>query len=167
MISLHNVTAAYGKVPVLKDVSFDIHRERTVAVVGESGSGKSTAARCITGLLPPLSGQILNNGEVLPADYRQRSRDQLRQIQMIYQMADTALNPRMKVSEIIGRPVEFYLGLTGEEKKRRVYLCLSRSNLIQQNSITACRQSFPAARNNVSALPVHLLPNLNLLFVMK
>ena len=129
VISLQNVTAAYGKVPVLKDVSFDIHRERTVAVVGESGSGKSTAARCITGLLPPLSGQILNNGEVLPADYRQRSRDQLRQIQMIYQMADTALNPRMKVSEIIGRPVEFYLGLTGEEKKRRVYTLFEQIEL--------------------------------------
>ena len=123
VISARNVTAAYGKsgVRVLENVSFDIHKERTVAVVGESGSGKSTAARCITGLLPPLSGEILNNGEVLPADYRKRSRDQLRQIQMIYQMADTALNPRMKVSEIIGRPVEFYLGLKGKEKKKKVY----------------------------------------------
>ena len=64
---------------------------------------------------------IQNNGADLPADYRMRSKDQLRQIQMIYQMADTALNPRMKVSEIIGRPVEFYLGLTGEEKKRKVW----------------------------------------------
>ena len=129
VISLQNVTAAYGKVPVLNDVSFDIHRERTVAVVGESGSGKSTAARCITGLLPPLSGQILNNGEPLPAGYRQRNISQLRQIQMIYQMADTALNPRMKVSEIIGRPVEFYLGLKGEEKKRKVYTLFEQIEL--------------------------------------
>ena len=120
VVSLRNVTAAYGKVPVLNNVSFDIHRERTVAVVGESGSGKSTAARCITGLLPPLEGQILNNGEVLPAYYRSRNKEQLRQIQMIYQMADTALNPRMKLSEIIGRPVEFYLGLTGAEKTKKV-----------------------------------------------
>ena len=121
VISVRNIDAAYGPVPVLKGVSFDIHRERTVAVVGESGSGKSTAARCITGLLPVKGGVIQNNGADLPADYRMRSKDQLRQIQMIYQMADTALNPRMKVSEIIGRPVEFYLGLTGEEKKRKVW----------------------------------------------
>lgn len=120
VISLQGVTAAYGTVPVLENVSFDIHRERTIAVVGESGSGKSTAARCITGLLPPLSGSILNNGEVLPAGYRNRNKEQLRQIQMIYQMADTALNPRMKVNEIIARPVEFYLGLTGDEKQRKV-----------------------------------------------
>ena len=121
VISVQDIDASYGTVPVLQKVSFDIHRERTVAVVGESGSGKSTAARCITGLLPVKAGEILNNGEVLPPDYRTRSKNQLRQIQMIYQMADTALNQRMKVSEIIGRPVEFYLGLTGDAKKQKVW----------------------------------------------
>ena len=121
VISLRNVTAAYGSNdPVVRDVSFDIHEGRTVAVVGESGSGKSTTARCITGLLPPMTGEIAFQNEVLPADYRKRSVDQLRQAQMIYQMADTALNPRKRISEIIGRPVEFYLGLKGAEKHRRV-----------------------------------------------
>jgi len=119
-IRVENVVAAYGKVPVLHDISFDIHPGRTVAVVGESGSGKSTAARCITGLLPPKTGQIYANGEPLRRDYRNRSKDQLRQAQMIYQMADTALNPRSRISDIIGRPVEFYLGLRGRERRRRV-----------------------------------------------
>jgi len=130
VISLQNVTAAYGKNdPVVRNVSFDIHAGRTVAVVGESGSGKSTAARCITGLLPPLSGSISFNGTPLPADYRNRSNDQLRQIQMIYQMADTALNPRQKIGEIIGRPVEFYLGLKGQEKRRHVEELLAQIEL--------------------------------------
>ena len=121
VINLRNVTAAYGSNdPVVRDVSFDIHEGRTVAVVGESGSGKSTTARCITGLLPPMTGEIAFRNEVLPADYRKRSVDQLRQVQMIYQMADTALNPRKRIGEIIGRPVEFYLGLKGAEKRRRV-----------------------------------------------
>ena len=121
VISLRNVTAAYGSNdPVVRDVSFDIHEGRTVAVVGESGSGKSTTARCITGLLPPKTGEIAFRNEILPADYRKRSVDQLRQVQMIYQMADTALNPRKRIGEIIGRPVEFYLGLKGAEKRRRV-----------------------------------------------
>jgi len=121
VISLRNVTAAYGDGdPVVRDVSFDIHEGRTVAVVGESGSGKSTTARCITGLLPPREGEIAFENTVLPADYRKRSVDQLRQVQMIYQMADTALNPRKRIGEIIGRPVEFYLGLKGAEKRRRV-----------------------------------------------
>jgi peptide/nickel transport system ATP-binding protein len=120
VISVKNVTAAYGPVPVLNDVSFDIHEGRTVAVVGESGSGKSTAARCITGLLPPKVGSIEFEGQALPSDYRRRSRMQLRQAQMIYQMADTALNPRKTIGEIIGRPVQFYMGLTGAAKRKRV-----------------------------------------------
>ncbi|MEO0909411.1 MAG: ATP-binding cassette domain-containing protein, partial [Pseudomonadota bacterium] len=122
VVSIKNVTAAYGggTVKVLHDVSFDIHAGRTVAVVGESGSGKSTTARCITGLLPPMEGHIEFDGEKLPLDYRQRNNHQLRQAQMIYQMADTALNPRQKIADIIGRPVEFYLGLTGAEKRDRV-----------------------------------------------
>ena len=127
VIRIDDVTAGYTSGDmVLHNVSFDIHRKRTVAVVGESGSGKSTAARCITGLLPPKSGRILSNGSVLPADYRQRSKDQLRQCQMIYQMADTALNPRQRIRDIIGRPLEFYLGLKGKKKRERVRELLSQ-----------------------------------------
>lgn len=129
VVRVDNVTAAYGTLKVLFDVSFDIHRGRTVAVVGESGSGKSTAARCITGLLPPLSGSIAFNGEVLPADYRKRSKDQLRQAQMIYQMADTALNPKQRIRDIIGRPVEFYLGLKGKRKEERIRALLNEIEL--------------------------------------
>ncbi|MEX0503108.1 ABC transporter ATP-binding protein [Alphaproteobacteria bacterium LSUCC0719] len=130
VISLRNVTAAYGDgEPVVRDVSFDIHQGRTVAVVGESGSGKSTTARCITGLLPPRQGEICFAETVLPADYRKRSLDQLRQVQMIYQMADTALNPRKRVGDIIGRPVEFYLGLKGADRRRRVEHLLEQIEL--------------------------------------
>ena len=120
VVSVANVDAAYGDTPVLHDVSFDIYAGMTVAVVGESGSGKSTTARCITGLLPPTSGSIKFNGEELPPDYKRRTKDQLRQAQMIYQMADTALNPKVRISEIIGRPARFYEGLKGTALKTRV-----------------------------------------------
>lgn len=126
LVSVDGVTAAYGRsLDILKDISFDIHRGQTVAVVGESGSGKSTAARVITGLLPPRLGEIRVKGEVLPADYRNRNRDQLRHAQMIYQMADTALNPRQRLRDIIGRPLSFYLGLTGQAKEERIRELLS------------------------------------------
>ncbi|HEY5740556.1 MAG TPA: ABC transporter ATP-binding protein, partial [Gammaproteobacteria bacterium] len=120
LISVKNVDASYGTTPVLYDVSFDIFEGMTVAVVGESGSGKSTTARCITGLLPPTSGEVLFKGDPLPADYHNRTKDQLRQAQMIYQMADTALNPKVKICDIIGRPAEFYSGLKGPALKNRV-----------------------------------------------
>ncbi|MGX1499018.1 ABC transporter ATP-binding protein [Roseibium aggregatum] len=120
IVSVQGIDAAYGKTKVLDDVSFDIYPGMTVAVVGESGSGKSTTARCITGLLPPTKGQILFKGEPLPPRYQDRSKDQLRQAQMIYQMADTALNPKIRISEIIGRPAQFYGGLHGAKLKSRV-----------------------------------------------
>ncbi|MEM7546176.1 MAG: ABC transporter ATP-binding protein [Pseudomonadota bacterium] len=120
VVSVKNITAAYGPVKVLHDVSFDIHAGRTVAVVGESGSGKSTTARVITGLLPPLEGEILFNGKALPPSYKSRTKDQLRQAQMIYQMADTALNPKLKIKDIIGRPAQFYSGISGQKLKHRV-----------------------------------------------
>ena len=121
ILSMQGIDARYGRGDkVLDNVSINLPRGRTVAVVGESGSGKSTAARVITGLLPQESGQVSFKGQQLPAALKQRSRAQLQQIQMIYQMADTALNPRQHVREIIGRPLEFYLGLTGRARDQRI-----------------------------------------------
>ncbi|WP_322989388.1 ABC transporter ATP-binding protein [Hoeflea sp.] len=120
VLSINNIDAAYGPVKVLHDVSIKLPRGRTVAVVGESGSGKSTTARVMTGLLPPLSGTVTFNGEELPAALKDRSKDQLQRIQMIYQMADTAMNPRQTVEDIIGRPLEFYFGLKGKAREERI-----------------------------------------------
>ncbi|GAB5459976.1 ABC transporter ATP-binding protein [Hoeflea alexandrii] len=129
VLSINHVDAAYGPVKVLHDVNISIPRGRTVAVVGESGSGKSTTARVITGLLPPSAGEVVFNGEPLPAALKDRSKDQLQKIQMIYQMADTAMNPRQTVEEIIGRPLEFYLGLTGKAREARVIKLLEMIEL--------------------------------------
>ena len=121
VLSIKNIDAAYnGSLKVLHDVNIRIPRGRTVAVVGESGSGKSTTARVITGLLPPMAGSVEFNGEALPAEFKDRNKDQLQRIQMIYQSADTAMNPRQTISEIIGRPLEFYHGLSGLQKQERI-----------------------------------------------
>jgi len=120
ILEIQGVDAAYGKgLKVLHNVNISVPRGRTVAIVGESGSGKSTTARVITGLLPPIAGRVLFNGEALPPKLEGRSKDQLRRIQMIYQMAYTAMNPRHTVREIIGRPLEFYLGLKGDALTKR------------------------------------------------
>ncbi|MGX5851414.1 ABC transporter ATP-binding protein [Mesorhizobium sp. PL10] len=122
ILSVKNVTAAYGQgvIKVLKNVSVDIHPGQTLAVVGESGSGKSTLARAITGLLPPQQGEITFDGRKLSNRLADRSKEDLRTLQMIYQMADVAVNPRHTVGTIIGRPLTFYFGVTGAERERRV-----------------------------------------------
>ena len=120
VLSLKGINAGYGAAKVLNNVNIEVPKGSTVAVVGESGSGKSTAARVITGLLPQMSGSVQFNGEDLPPVLANRSKDQKRRIQMIYQMADTAMNPRQTVREIIGRPLEFYLGMRGSKKTQRI-----------------------------------------------
>ena len=122
VLQVANITARYRgtNFDVLKNVSVDLPAGQTLAVVGESGSGKSTLARAITGLLPPGQGRITFAGRQLSADLAGRTKDDLREIQMIYQMADTAMNPRQTVGTIIGRPLEFYFGLKGAERDRRV-----------------------------------------------
>ncbi len=121
VLQVQNVDGNYSSsVKVLDNVTVRIPRGRTVAVVGESGSGKSTLARAITGLLPPSKGEIFFNGKALPPKLQDRDRDTLRRIQMIYQSADTALNPRQTVRDIIGRPIQFYLGLKGAENDKKI-----------------------------------------------
>jgi peptide/nickel transport system ATP-binding protein len=129
-LDIQGVDGAYGGgIKVLDNVTVRVPRGRTVAVVGESGSGKSTLARAITGLLPPSKGRINFNGVELPGKLVDRKPDTLRRIQMIYQSADTALNPRQRVRDIIGRPLEFYLGLTGAAKEERILRLLDEIEL--------------------------------------
>ena len=126
-LEVRNVTAGYGRrrngVPVLKvlrDVNVAVQRGHTVGVIGESGCGKSTLARVMSGLLPASEGEVLLDGDALQPSLRQRDRGELRKVQFVFQMADTALNPRQRIDHILGRPLEFYLGLRGEAKRRRI-----------------------------------------------
>lgn len=131
ILRIQGVTARYKGTDfdVLKDINVEIHPGQTLAVVGESGSGKSTLARVITGLLPPSSGEITFKGRVLTPNLATRPRDDLRELQMIYQMADTAMNPRQTVGTIVSRPLEFYFGLKGKEKQTRIQQLLDEIEL--------------------------------------
>lgn len=120
LLKVEGVHAAYGKVPVLRDISFSLAKGATLGVIGESGSGKSTIARVIAGLLPPASGQVLLDGEPLPPGLQGRSREQFRRIQLVFQNADTALNPAHSVGQILQRPLAFYHGLKGNAVRMRV-----------------------------------------------
>ncbi|WP_299502879.1 ABC transporter ATP-binding protein [uncultured Roseobacter sp.] len=131
VLRVEGITARYKgtNFDVLKNINVELHPGQTLAVVGESGSGKSTLARVITGLLPPSSGKITFDGRELTPDLPTRPLEDLRELQMIYQMADTAMNPRQTVGTIIGRPLEFYFGLKGAEKQKRIQELLDEIEL--------------------------------------
>jgi len=128
-ISAENLCASYGSVKVLHDVTLKVPRGRTTSIVGESGSGKSTFARVIAGLLKPDSGALQFFGQQLDGTLAKRSREDLRKIQMIYQTADTAINPRQSVREIVGRPLDFYFSLERAEKEARLRELLGQVGL--------------------------------------
>jgi peptide/nickel transport system ATP-binding protein len=137
LLEVKNVVASYHSLlRVIDGVSVDVRRGDTVAVVGESGSGKSTLARVIIGLLPRQSGDIRFQGQSLPPALKARNRDQLRRIQMIYQMPDVALNPNQTLAEIIGRPVQFYFPKRSREEVRNRVLELLRMMDLPEHFIT-------------------------------
>ncbi len=131
VLSVDGITARYKGLnfDVLHNVNVELHPGQTLAVVGESGSGKSTLARVITGLLPPRDGEITFAGRKLSPALSGRSREDLRELQMIYQMADVAMNPRQTVGTIIGRPLEFYFNMRGSEKRKRIIELLDEIEL--------------------------------------
>ena len=133
ILEITNLSAGYDKrINIIEDVNLKICRGKTIAVVGESGSGKSTLAKAITGLLPSSSGKIFFKERELSNMWKLRVKEDLRLIQMIYQMPDTALNPRHKVNVVLGRPLEFYFGYKGKRKKHRVLELLEMIELSEK-----------------------------------
>ncbi len=126
-IEVKNMTAGYGgiingepRIPILRDINVSVKNGHVVGVIGESGCGKSTLARVMAGMLPPARGEIILDGKTLEGDLQDRKLDELKKVQFVFQMADTALNPKQLIGDILGRPLEFYHGLKGKQKRAKV-----------------------------------------------
>ena len=120
VLTVEDVTVSYGRREVVRAAQFTIARGETVAVVGESGSGKTTLAYAICGLVAARAGCISFEGAPLAPHYTRRTREELRRIQLVFQLPDVALNPRHSVGLIVGRPAAFYFGMKGPDLKVRV-----------------------------------------------
>ncbi|MBA8879605.1 ABC transporter ATP-binding protein [Phyllobacterium myrsinacearum] len=128
ILEVHDVVAGYGPLKsngqptilALKSVNLKLEQGRNLGIIGESGCGKSTLARVIAGILPPFSGSVCFDGKELSADARGRTRDELRKLQIVFQFADTALNPAKSISDIVGRPLAFYHGMGGGDREARI-----------------------------------------------
>ncbi|HVW58101.1 MAG TPA: ABC transporter ATP-binding protein [Rhizobiaceae bacterium] len=128
IIEVDKIVSGYGpagtdgmpQVVALNDVSLQLQPGHNLGVIGESGSGKSTLARTIAGLLPQALGSVRLHGADLPREARHRTKEQLRKLQIVFQLADTALNPNRSVQSILSRPLRFYHGLRGSECDARV-----------------------------------------------
>ncbi len=110
-------------------VSFRIHRGECLGLVGESGCGKTTVARLILRIYELTSGRILFGGTDLRTLDRARLKKMYQRIQIIFQDPRTSLDPRMKVADIVGEPLEIHGRGRGKEKKQRVMDLLSLTGL--------------------------------------
>ncbi|WP_077034623.1 ABC transporter ATP-binding protein [Pelomonas sp. KK5] len=128
LLEVKSLSAGYGAldrqgrpaVLILEDINLKLYRGQAIGVIGESGSGKTTLARAIAGLIAPCAGQMLFDGKPLPTTLAGRSKDELRRVQIVFQMADTALNPSQTIERILARPLQFYRGLSGPALQRRI-----------------------------------------------
>jgi peptide/nickel transport system ATP-binding protein len=120
LLAIEDLTVRFGERDVVKSARFTVSKGETVAVVGESGSGKTTLALAICGQVVRRSGALRLAGLPLASHHGRRSREELRRIQLVFQLPDVALNPRHPVEAIIGRPVTFYFGLRGAALRARV-----------------------------------------------
>jgi peptide/nickel transport system ATP-binding protein len=128
LLEVENLSVGYGpkqsdgqpSIRAARSVSLKIERGRNLGIIGESGCGKSTLARAIAGILPPYAGNIVFEGQKLGNDARGRTRNQLREIQIVFQHADTALNPAKSIEDILGRPLVFYHDLAHKEVDARI-----------------------------------------------
>lgn len=137
LLEINGLSAGYGPprsngqplILAVKSVSLQVKQGSNLGIIGESGCGKSTLARAIAGILPACDGDIQFDGRELWHGARQRSRDQLRQLQIVFQHADTALNPAKSIEDILGRPLTFYHGLRGKARDARVDALLDMVHL--------------------------------------
>lgn len=137
LLQVDQVIGGYGPIqpngnPLVKavsSVSLSVEKGRNLGIIGESGCGKSTLARCIAGILPVTSGSIALGGKKLDPSARKRQHQQLREMQIVFQYADTALNPAKPIEDILGRPLRFYHGLKGEAQSRRIDALLDMVHL--------------------------------------
>ncbi|AYG69537.1 MULTISPECIES: ABC transporter ATP-binding protein [unclassified Rhizobium] len=128
VLKIDGLIAGYGDIQpsglpavcAVQSVSLAVEKGRNLGIIGESGCGKSTLARAIAGILPAISGTIGFNGSEMNRAAKLRTRDQLREMQIVFQYADTALNPAKSIADILERPLAFYHGMDRKAREARV-----------------------------------------------
>jgi oligopeptide transport system ATP-binding protein len=107
-------------VNAVDDVSFDIHRGKTLGLVGESGSGKSTTGYCVLQIVRPTSGSVRFDGNELTELSGEELRRMRRRMQLVFQDPHASLNPRMTVGDIVAEPLAIHGVGSRSERRARV-----------------------------------------------
>jgi ABC-type glutathione transport system ATPase component len=120
LLEARNLSKSYGAdALVVDDVSFSIAKGATLGLVGESGSGKSTIARMVLGLIEPTSGDVTFDGDSITKASSRAMRALRRRVQVVFQDPFAALNPRMKIADIVAEPLRIHRACPRSELRSR------------------------------------------------
>jgi len=123
------LTRTRSFVHAVDGVTFSVRKSEVFTLAGESGCGKTTTGKLILGLIPPTSGKVFFKGQEITKLDSEKLRLLRRKMQIIFQDPYASFNPRMKIGEAIGHPLEIHGLATGEEKRRKVLAMLERVGL--------------------------------------
>ncbi len=118
-----------GTVKAVDGVNLALRRGEVVGLVGESGSGKTTLGRALLGLAPATDGSIVFRGEDIATMKRRRLREIRREIQMVFQDPNAALNPAMTIEEAVGDALRVHGMKSATERRAKVIEALERVGL--------------------------------------
>jgi peptide/nickel transport system ATP-binding protein len=116
-------------IPAVDDVSFYLREHETLGLVGESGSGKTTVGKTILGLTPATSGRIIFAGKNIAALSARDFRPLRKEMQMIFQDLDAALNPKMRIRAILKEAISVHQDINSAQVDRKIRELLEQVNL--------------------------------------
>lgn len=122
-----------GTVSAVNDVSFTVHEGETFGLVGESGCGKSTLGRVIAALEEPSAGVIHVDGTEITGGTKHRDKQVHRRVQLMFQDSPAAMDPRMRVDEILTEPLNIQKVGTSRSRMERVEALIDDVGLAQDS----------------------------------
>jgi peptide/nickel transport system ATP-binding protein len=129
VLAARGIRVSFGDLQVLRGVDVSVTRGECLMLLGESGSGKTTLSQCIAGLAREYTGTVALEGTPLAAATRQRSNDERRRIQYVFQSPFSSLNPRKTVAQSIEVPLVRLTSLSRAQRRDRVAEMLDRVRL--------------------------------------
>lgn len=139
LLRVSGLSARISDFPLVREVGFEVHRGRTLAVVGESGSGKSITAAAVMGILPPqitAEGSVFFDGtELLGEPAKRRRARGGAEIGYVFQEPMSALHPLLRIGTQMIRPLRHHLGLSRREARDRALELLEQVGLGRERKV--------------------------------
>lgn len=131
----------------VKDVSFSLNYQETLAIIGDNGAGKSTLAKMITGLIKPSQGDILLKG--IPLNFGD-AKLRAKHIRMIFQDPNDAFDPYLNIGQVLDLPLQLVTQLNEEERNQRIFRTLKLVGMYPENALIPIREASNGQKQRVA-----------------